>query len=194
MKEKPIIFSPEMVRAILEDRKTQTRRVIKSQPPANYHSPGFLINATWAFHKPSQGHIPHIVKCPYGQTGDRLWVRETWAQKDRGQILTKADYNELVKVVGLPEVPIKWRPSIHMPRWASHITLEITEVRVEGVQQIGANDACAEGIGDFGRSTPQKQFALLWDSLNAKRGYGWKTNPWVWVISFKRINYSYQNT
>jgi len=130
--------------------------------------------------------------CPYGGLGDRLWVRETWAYTtdydgqflmDGVKALYRADNNESV-------TPSRWRPSIHRPRWASRITLEVTGVRVERLQEIENTDAIAEGMTIDWRSAPHdpiSQFSALWDSINFKRGFGWDANPWVWVISFEKV-------
>jgi hypothetical protein len=185
-KEKPILFSAPMVRAILSGAKTQTRRVVK---------PGHKFDE-------------HFETCPYGQPGDRLWVKETWQDDPVGEwgvCYRASGHNEGCKF------PLHlWRPSIFMPRKLSRITLEITDVRVQRVQEISDDDATAEGCefspvpgcGDddkwchgtckrHGRCmylrAPRFQFQDLWDSLNAKRGYGWKENPWVWAITFKRL-------
>ena len=150
------------------------------------------------------------IKCPYGQPGDRLWVKETWAENDKGQLLMKAQYTALREVLDLPSIPIKWQSSMFMPRKHSRILLEITEVRGERVQQINEVDIAKEGIdvtfhepGKWGidnpcatavvdlpnghriYSTARGCFMQLWDSLNAKRGYPWQGNWWVWPISFK---------
>jgi len=176
--ERQIIFSGEMVRAILEGRKTQTRRVIKPQP----------IDKLW------------MAVCPYGERGWRLWVRESWRPADLGRvpgerqpIQYRADEATLERhyhVAPAAYFPgeAKWRPSIHMPRWASRITLEVVAVRVERVQDIREDDAFAEGIcgGDW-LGDPVGEFAKLWDTLNQSRGFGWSVNPWVWVIEFKRV-------
>ena len=177
MREHPIIFSGPMVRAILEGRKTQTRRVMRP--------------------KPTEPFLPFTAECPcpYGHPGDRLWVRETWrvngnkhdyAIASRDDVFYRADesYNE----------GVGWKPSIHMPRMFSRLPLEVTGVRVERVQDISYADCVAEGIVDVARAekrtrrvgeAPIEQFAALWDSINAKRGYSWESNPWVWVVEFK---------
>ncbi len=193
MKERPILFSTPMVKTILDGRKTQTRRVIIPQPK-------FVKSGVSAYAYEWKGQYVSLKKglielCPYGQVGDRLWVRETWAiikendnvpiyeMSQNSGLFFKADNPTSTKVG-------KWRPSIHMPRWASRITLEITEVRVERLQEITEEDCYKEGI-----ELPHKRydgvdratrllFQYLWDTLNAKRGYGWDTNPWVWVLSF----------
>ena len=181
MKERPIIFSGEMVRAILDGRKTQTRRVIKPQPDhIHTFQKGILL--------PQIGDKE--IRCPYGQPGDRLWVRETWAKNNPvldAKVCYRADLMS-------PDLGKPWKPSIYMPRWASRITLEIVNVRVERVQEITEADVIAEGIGAFTLARgvlsdappdPRWKFIELWNSINANRGYGWEINPWVWVIEFK---------
>lgn len=173
MKEHPILFSTPMVRAILEGRKTQTRRVIKPQPCSN-------VVCCGSFWRPR----------PYGNVSDRLWVRETWAPSPpyRSVVLYRASYD------GNPEW-VKWKSPLHMPRWATRLTLEIVHLRVERVQEISGNDAREEGVAflSHDETTPRssdervQQFCVLWDSINAKRGFGWAQNPWVWVIGFKRV-------
>ncbi len=195
MKEHPIIFSTEMVKAILDGRKTQTRRVIKSQPPRHWDAVK-PIGWTWCFYKLDDPDFHGYVKRPYGQVGDWLWVRETHtyicnpdSESDDGVVLYKASANEVQRGI------YKWRPSIFMPRWASRITLEIVNIRIERLQEISEEDAKAEGIavGRTGRYLPGNcdyatwAFHILWDSINAKRGYGWDSNPWVWVIEFEEV-------
>ena len=172
-KERPILFSGEMVRAILDGKKTQTRRVAKG------------VALEWL---DDAGFDPEFVAkdndlCPYGKVGDRLWVRETWGMlphpKQASQIIYKAD-NE----IDLD----KWKPSIHMPRWVSRIVLEITDIRIERVQDITASDIKMEGVDVFGDDLVKKTlFSDLWNKINAKRGFGWDKNPWVWVVTFKRV-------
>jgi len=199
MTERPILFSGPMVRAILEGRKTQTRRVVKPQP---------VVAPT-----PDD-------RCPYGEPGTTLWVRETWASTEQAGfhpsdagIVYRATDPDWSDYEGW-----KWKPSIFMPRWASRITLEVTAVRVELAQEISVNDCLAEGIvgteqwdkvppdsvrdhcelpmtpealdaaiekgwGDYTTAA----FHDLWDSINKKRGFGWAENPWVWVVEFRRI-------
>ncbi|HUU40495.1 MAG TPA: hypothetical protein VMW42_06130 [Desulfatiglandales bacterium] len=196
MKEHPIIFSGPMVRAILDGRKTQTRRVIKPQPEIVDKEPRYRKN-TWALWSDK---IPKykgglIVSCPYGKPGDLLYVKETWRPiASSEQLLYRAD---IYNVMAWDEFG-KWHPSIHMPRWASRITLEITDVRVERVQEISEENAIAEGVQgniygeDMGISprvdshSVRINFMDLWDSINLKRGYGWDVNPWVWVLGFKK--------
>jgi hypothetical protein len=148
MTDRPILFSAEMVRAILDGRKTQTRRIIKPQPPAEAESvcrqlysqeaPEFDGAWTWWAGKP-QKPITKPLFCPYGKPGDLLWVRETWARHASG-----VDYAADFAAISRPEAG-PWRPSIHMPRWASRITLRITDIRVERLQDISEDDALAEG-------------------------------------------------
>jgi len=174
-----MLFSAQMVRAILGDRKSMTRRVIKPQPDAI--SPDG--NQVWL----EVNHGPSI-RCPYGQPGDRLWVRESYAPRyfDGGKHGYKADWDGRSADV-VPEP--KWKPSIHMPRSACRILLEVTAVRVERLQGMKYADFKSEGMGTalhgvwaVGRS----EFASLWDSINAKRGHSWDSNPWVWVVEFAR--------
>lgn len=199
VQERPILFSGPMVRAILDGRKTQTRRVVKPQSLVGHCGGGV------------------VTKCPYGGTSDRLWVRETWAARldqdhvrpndlPRGTVGYWADGPARCCNTGCPGAAGKVRPSIFMPRWASRITLEITGVRIQRVQKISEEDAEAEGIDIVidqhrspwcasagsdgcacGGKSNREHFALLWDSINAKRGFGWDVNPWVWVVEFKRV-------
>jgi hypothetical protein len=209
MKERPIIFNGEMVRAILDGRKTQTRRVMKPQPPYRFGSPFLTTTGVWIFSLTTAGDFPmwkNYLKCPYGLPGDRLWVRETWAKRsdcEDGSDKAKhyLHYKATYKGGNLLDewhAYDKWRPSIHMPRWASRITLEIVNVRVERVQEISETDATEEGFSaSYGwceasncheaNSFAWEHFQNLWDSINAKRGFGWDANPWVWVIEFKRV-------
>jgi hypothetical protein len=223
MKERPILFSGEMVRAILDGRKGQTRRVVKPQPP---HSDRVLrapveIEPGRAWGQEGQfipvaytvdcSHYREPILCPYGEVGDRLWVRETWqyalnvtndpgmhsfnncktnpATGEKYIIYYRAMYNE-------HDDPRGWSSPIHMPRWASRITLEITDIRVERLQDISEEDARAEGFSvteragidsSFGNAIARAWFRGLWDSINAKRGHSWASNPWVWVIAFKQV-------
>lgn len=209
MKEMPILFSGEMVRAILEGRKIMTRRVIKlGEITANQVEKIKHVSGNeWRVCFPT---TEHIIKCPWGQVGDGLWVRETWgavsknddpAPLDECKIEYRADLSAgctdypggwpAEDARGYDDAP-KWRPSIHMPRWTSRITLEITVVRVERVQDIPNDDTVKEGIvppipAHINNGWCTTQFAKLWDSSYAKRGFGWSINPYVWVIKFKRV-------
>lgn len=206
MKEKSILFSGEMVRAILSGQKTMTRRIIIRSfipeptrilrwkddlwaPESN--SGRMFINASW-----------QPFKCKYGQPGDRLWVRETWAPKS-GKIIA---HNSIIQYRA-DDKPLewskKWHPSIHMPRWASRITLEIADIRIQRLQEITDDDILAEGCPKFGKvgiptygdhainpwpyekHSERRWWQSLWNSINEEREYGWDKNPFVFVISFK---------
>lgn len=170
MKEHPIIFNTENVKAILEGRKTQTRRVIKPQPLTYLPEYNQVDMFMFAYPTKYGSDTPVLARCPYGQVGDRLWVRESFLYCNGFRY--KATDNDPV---------MKYKPAIFMPRWASRITLEITRLRVERINDISYNDARTEGF------LSPAMFHEKWDSLNAKRGYGWKINPWVWVIEFGAI-------
>ena len=193
MKERPILFSTEMVRAILDGRKSQTRRIIKKQPvdilPMNVPNEWVALLTR----EPAHGEV---WKCRYGIPGDRLWVRETWfpiPKSEGGGAIYKVTNSDSYKP------SLKWKPSIFMPRWASRITLEIVNIRVERVQDISEDDCDAEmfggdipdvvmpNFGFHGGMSMQECYARYWDFINAKRGYGWDVNPYVWVIEFKRV-------
>ena len=204
--ERPIIFSGPMVRAVLEDRKSQTRRKngldTINQSPDDWIYDGVIL-ATAVNQTRVGGHVfinketgeERIIRCSYGVVGDRLWVRETW--------LMPANYRRIPKrrpeniVIGYKAEDIHgdttaWRPSIHMPRWASRITLEITRVRVERLQDLNPDDAKAEGIDDgylVRTKLPSDArcyaFRLLWDDLHGDGA--WDENPWVWVVEFRRV-------
>lgn len=197
MKERPIIFSGSMVRAIRDGRKTQTRRVVKAALPR--------IGA-------GAEYIRRVIRCPYGQPGDLLWVRETWAAV-RPETDWETGYVDSVKEVplgarncriwyrsdyGFDDTPeereFRWRSPIRMPRRASRLTLRLTDVRVERVQDISEEDARAEGCAGHavdGHSgypigyAPTDEFRDVWDAINAKRGHSWDANPWVWVMTFE---------
>jgi hypothetical protein len=217
MTDRPILFSGPMVRALLDGRKTQTRRVLKPQPDERCQSHQ-LVGTSIATGIPAYeardvngipvNAYPHPKHCvsPYPRLnyapGDRLWVKETW----RGAL----SFDHL-KPSDLPPGAVQWeadgrkafddfapgklRPSIFMPRWASRITLTVTDVRVERIQDISTDDALAEGIlrswssgtsslALIAQGTAIMAFQDLWDSINAKRGFGWDTNPWVVALAF----------
>jgi hypothetical protein len=209
MIEHSIIFSGDMAR-VLEGRKTQTRRVIKSQPSSTQRWEAEIFtehNTTFAkfvmlYYFINTSPFAGIVKCPYGQSGDRLWVKETWANAPHG-IIYKANFNTAdgfgSEVVDLPTgrtIPLVWKSPRFMSRRYSRITLEILSIRAQRLQDITEEDCCAEmgiplkwpGPG----SEPYKRdlrtsFSYLWDAINAKRGFGWNVNPWVWVIEFRKM-------
>lgn len=209
MKEHPIIFSDEMVNSILGVRKTQTRRVIKPQPSGGeqFHLMGWDWSQGHCQFGDEKGPIYPEIHCKYGKPGDRLWVKENWAIAEHvslgvgisypkdpetgNAVMFKATY----KNESFPEFIPKWISSRFMPRWARRITLEIVNIRVERVQEISEKDAKVEGAplgrvlgwGRLGMQSHREGFIELWDSINAKRGYGWDVSPWVWVIEFKRI-------
>jgi len=225
MKEHPILFSAPMVQAILGGRKTMTRRIMKKQPPDESFLLARMIESTSNADRKHEGKLHWIrlndnktlieedkkefFNYPYGQVGDRLWVREThayrdfdsWICDDKNSVIYKADYED-------PAVCArKFKPSIHMPRWASRITLEITKVRIERLQNITDSDAVREGIervgGEFSCSpwrnyrigergemnmhcsAPTRSFMTLWESIHGVDS--WSKNPYVWVIEFRRV-------
>jgi len=215
-KERPILFSAPMVRAILDGHKRQTRRIVKPQPAArpfqiegersgdwftgnrSYPDRGPMMDGRW--------------RCPYGVPGDRLWVRETWGVGTRPDpnlgwrdgLEYKADEDFIGEKDILPLYPVEadlsdiragWHPSIHMFRWASRITFEITAVRVERVKDISEEDADAEGADTPAVAqiiqvawSKRDAFAKLWNTIHSADGpNGWAANPWVWVIEFRRM-------
>ena len=194
MSEKPILFSGAMVRAILEGRKSQTRRVVKNARGANSLYAG-EHDGLWVVERFGDA-ASTMIKCPYGKPGDHLWVREMWKPRGVGQgcATTPAIYAAEYTFPNVVKAMRPWKPSIFMPRWASRITLEIVEVRVQRLQDISEEDARAEGVGPLradGRMPygvfASDGFADLWDSINMKRGFGWNVNPFVWAITFKRV-------
>jgi hypothetical protein len=227
-KERPILFSGAMVRAILSGQKTVTRRPVKgnqipspskSDSPEHQwiavvqHHPRWGFAAFGATEQECAAELAMYGGCPYGRSGDRLWVRETWYcdhdEVMRGPYIKPHDLDigearndgTLVYAAdGLTpyeaEQPV-WKPSIHMPRWACRILLEITEVRVERLQDISEEQAMVEGVHkqpttdwysvpgiDGVGTTPRSAFANLWNST----GGDWDANPWVWVVEFKRVD------
>lgn len=243
MKERGMIFNGEMVRAILDGRKTQTRRIVKGVPSSHdFH--GWVMSSTsakdegkacWAVGKSPLLNHPIRIRCPFGEVGDRIWVRETW-----GVVSHELDEDGRIQpwspdrpATDIHEMPFGngyysghaiyaadgdftcgdddgyedgrscWKPSIHMPRAACRILLEVTGVRVERLNGISETDAEAEGIdmealfdsqdcydciadhNMTGRPTAKGAFKYLWESIYGEEG--WKSNPWVWVIEFKRV-------
>lgn len=208
VKERPILFSGPMVRAILDGRKTQTRRVAKGLALDWLDSVNFT---------PEYVAMPSNDLSPYGFAGDRLWVKETFVAFGRWETrfnekkgrdewnfvdMTLESGREYRFEGALPNArrnsvtPAWWRrPSLFMPRAASRITLEVTGVRVERLQDISEADSYAEGVhpgwweydNGEGTESARESFQCLWDSINAERGYGWDVNPWVWVIEFRKV-------
>lgn len=222
VKERPIIFSGPMVRAILAGKKTQTRRLVKPQPgavPDGAYMDSYNHSTDWCFWLPD-GRLANSVgptenecmwRCHYGQPGSRLWVREnayiappnfgddpfTNCRDDesRPRLVSWAASMDGDSVRCATDYGVKLTPSIHMPRWASRITLEVTAVRVERLQAISDDDICrelgaplqwqGEGPAPYVRNLPQS-FEFLWDRINGKRA-PWSSNPWVWAIAFKQV-------
>lgn len=241
VRERPILFSGPMVKAILAGTKTQTRRLVKPQPErvlehvedmgAIYVPSGEPVVCTipngwqWKslYTSDGLGTFADSMRwhCPYGKAGDRLWVREAWATSANA-IAAEACGSPMGSSFEGPEFVYcadaphrsdeweawrlrfaRWRPSIHMPRLASRLTLEVTDVRVQRLQDITEEDARAEGVDGhapipglvngepgtihcFGPDAARKAFALLWDGINGKRA-PWASNPWVWAVSFRRV-------
>lgn len=170
MKERPMLFSAPMIRAILAGTKTQTRRTVKPSKYVAMSSTAIRLSGD-----------PAKLPCPYGNVGDRLWVREAFCdarQAAAGRVLYRAS----------DDTACRWTPSIHMPRSASRITLEVTGVRVELLQAVSRGDAMAEGCPFANMATgpdPRQWYAELWDQINGAGA--WDANPWVWAVSFKRV-------
>ena len=214
MKERGMIFNGEMVRALLDDRKTQTRRPIKWKQTRFTEIGEREDGSKWPWSEDAEHACDFWHPCPFGAVGDRIWVRETW-NKYGGLLTYRADHDWIDDMRKETVCTAKWVPSIHMPRWASRILLEITDVRVERLNAISEEDAIAEGMqgvicpcckGDSEYSTSQydaetlavvdeipcracesnrSRFFTLWDSIY---GYGQHcTGEWVWVIEFKRV-------
>ena len=199
METRPMLFSAPMVLAILDGKKTQTRRIVKNT--------GFYaIEEKWHGKESARRELARIAtQCPYGRRGDRLWVRETWGKTVEDTVCYRADEPD--------SIVSRWRPSIHMPRWASRITLEITGILVERLQEISRDDAIKEGVEWKTCPTYQSKESLaqqihakkigmcafpvltidyiggyrkLWESINGPGS--WNKNPWVWVIEFVRVD------
>lgn len=234
MKERPIIFSAEMVKAILDGKKTMTRRVIKSNHDlSRYTHVDFDVDGDnkWELARINDLKRTYTkIGNPYGNVGDRLWVRETWIQgyddpliesegddENAVSIIYKADGKEEYRTCSA-ETAENWgdfsadseivgfKSPIHMPRWASRILLEITDIRVERLNDISEADCEKEGFRFYplsricfkpsstkhpnghGSNNYKSIFGEHWDTLNAKKGYQWSSNPWVWVIEFKKVH------
>lgn len=192
MKERGMIFNAEMVRAILDGRKTQTRRVVKGVDGAVGFSLEWDINGEEIFvvlgEKDHTGMNPVLgaISCQFGAVGDRIWVRETFSVvPDHDE---PAGCSSLLYAADGVGPYGKWTPSIHMPRWASRILLEITNVRVERLNDISEEDAKAEGAPTECCVIGDKHFLgfrSLWKSIYGEES--WRSNPWVWAIEFKRV-------
>jgi hypothetical protein len=213
-RERPILFSAPMVRALLAGTKTQTRRAVK----ITHRTPGLAAclqpaDPSWVRPKAA------AELCPYGRPGDRLWVRETWQAFERGYDVyrhipsRRPDGSAVIYAADEGDTMEFWRPSIHMPRWASRITLELTSVRVERLQDCSRAEAIAEGVEWSKCPTHQTErsrqaqaaaqrigmaahyeaevdyvggYRLLWEQINGAGSWG--ANPWVWVMEFKRVH------
>ena len=181
MRERPILFSAPMVRAILAGAKTQTRRIMKPQPTRVDGGVPFGDGPKWARAAPGSA----VISCPHGKRGDRLWVREAhYIIGEHREVFFRAtqDSNNSPTL----SWPGPWRPSIHMPRWAGRITLEVTGVRAERLQSISAADGWAEGICYSPDVDPVHEFRELWERINGPGS--WDANPWIWVVSFRRLD------
>ena len=221
MKERGMIFNSEMVRAILDGRKTQTRRPIKWKQTRFTEIGEREDGSKWPWSEDAEHACDFWHPCPFGAVGDRIWVRETWAEAGASAPdlkLYRANYPEHVPSIYEnvpPAKEIHWTPSIHMPRWASRILLEITDVRVERLNAISEEDAQCEGVHTevwdqtvvarnyaaideffqfWSEDMPhyvemnqlyRSSFRSLWESIYGAEN--WQANPWVWVISFKRV-------
>lgn len=191
MKERPIIMHGRSVRAIIAGRKTQTRRVVKYISALGDPEDWCPRIGGWASSRLAEKVGDYRRFCPHGRIGDRLWVRETWAvyghQQDGPVYAYKATHDRVAP---------RWKSPMHMPRIAARLLLEITGVRVERLQAISRKDLIAEGIESSLRPiqpVAKCRDAMLvdfrgeWNKANAKRGYGWDANPWVWVIDFRVV-------
>lgn len=197
-KERPILFSAPMVRAILEGRKTVTRRPVKLQP--HIDASGNFCVGKYNYGQDLDGTpmTKHFVTshCPYGQPGDRLWVRETFKPSTncRPAIAEPYIYRADLNQDGTQKWAAAWKPSIHMPRAACRILLEITDVRVERLQAISRADIRAEGLecppelaSDDVSPNYRDWYPAAWRELWESTGGDWASNPWVWVVEFKRV-------
>lgn len=205
MKERPILFSDPMIRALLAGTKTQTRRAIKTHRSDDSFVCVDYGDGWWPYRSEdgesdvmSDG-CEYPYNCPYGVPGDRLWVRERHALENRYRnVWCRYAADDAYVAVPAPMLVSVakpgWRPSIHMPRWASRITLEITDVRVERLQDISEEDAKAEGTEPFRLPVhPAREslrhvdgYSQLWDSINGEGS--WDLNPWVWALTFRRVH------
>lgn len=215
MKIIPILFSTPMVVALINERKTMTRRIVKIQPTFNefniepHDSRGFVQKKQVGVN-PDKFEVIQQWLCPFGNIGDILWVRETYCfvslehahdllegVKDRNQIIYKASVHDDWMKYAKEKYGYKWKPCIHMPKEACRLFVEITNIRIERLQEIGEQDAVKEGISnnvtkyydylreDFITESAYHSFFTLWESINGANS--WENNPWVWVIEFKQV-------
>lgn len=220
IKERPILFNSEMVRAILEGRKTMIRHVVKNAPTTKINHRLITCENGWNWQVDEEGiqstlhrDFNSLIQCPYGKVGDRLWGRESfyvWGYwKTRYNLKKRRDEWNFVDltikcgekyhfadntpkiVLSRKDSRVGWwkRPSIHMPRWASRINLEITAIRIERLNEITRGDSMLEGcpFQNIAKETdPLQWFRDLWQSINGEES--WNTNPWVWVVEFRRVD------
>lgn len=216
MRERPILFNTEMVQAILEGRKTQTRRIVKPQPTFSENVGCGWKGYVYGIGSDHAETVRNFTRStyPFGKVGDQLWVRETWhvepdvegwSMNDNepciGWIGYKAGGSKEVTAPNFDAVqrcfpkgevdwdflPNDWRPSIFMPRWASRVQLEIMNIRIERLNDISEDDAKAEGMIADDDYCAEEYFSKLWNEINGWDEKGWNANPWVWVIEFKVI-------
>jgi len=200
VKERPILFSAPMVKALLAGKKTQTRRIVKPDPDSEINP--VIVDGTWQW-----ATMASRRRCPYGVPGDRLWVRETWATRPSWDHVKPSEVPKGYAIytrADEPDVAVeKWRPSLFMPRWASRITLDVCLVRVERLNEIIGADARAEGISDLHCYGPgcldgpngcnargcigaREAYEKLWETIHGPGS--WALNPWVWIIEFRKID------
>lgn len=211
-KERPILFKGEMVCAILDGSKTQTRRVVKSQRDMDFDVNDPTYGPYWLSYATEADGEDAKVRCPYGKPGDRLWVRETFCIESSMEVVYDPPHSDGRPIrhhqddesgawweqphyratdptpeldIGTDEPGCRWRSSFFMPRWASRILLEITAVRVERLQSISEADARAEGYPEQSSDSPIGWYHALWDDINGSGS--WHANPWVWVVEFRRV-------
>lgn len=214
MNDRPILFNGPMVRAILAGTKTQTRRPLKILNPGQVDLSGAVPETrhSYPFLRLPNGHeFGGPIRCPFGSPGDRLWVRETWNTFApwNGVFYRAEDHSfgigDSDDTDHIPQENIRWRSSIHMPRWACRLVLEVVSVHVERLQEISEADCRAEGVaevdGHFDNAAicamakrigcshedAKAIFACLWDSIYSAKGLVWERNPWVWAVEFKRV-------
>lgn len=199
---KPIIFSTPMVQAILAGRKTQTRRVVKEDRRGEWAAVNDVRNNSeygasvpcYLHRETAVDDISRNIMYPKYDVGDILWVRETWAKNtDYANPALYIPHGFIHKATGEYHMGVKWRSPVTMPREAARLFLRVTDVRVERVQDILCGDMKREGVipktvtGGQYQQWHNDYFKPAWDARNAKRGYGWDSNPFVWVISFERL-------
>jgi hypothetical protein len=197
MNDHPILFSGSMVQAIFAGRKTQTRRVIRPQPAPDVEAIseapdtdpiiGCMVSGHSGIWEDEHG-LGLKWRCPYGVPGDQLWVKETFAIVSDGEKDGKCFRADMTDFDFLDrERGERWTPSILMPKRASRLRLDVIRIRVQRLQDIDPKDAVAEGVPTGGFASPLREFEMLWDTINSRRGFGWKANPWVWAVTFRAI-------